>query len=79
MNYTEGLNSKGYLIEFEKGASDDQGYDLFLRLKLGESYSESFFHLVILLVITSHGIMERIVVERVVNGKLMMKNWFVNT
>ena len=29
MNYTEGLKSKGYLIEFEKGASDDQGYDLF--------------------------------------------------
>ena len=45
MNYTEELKSKGYLIEFEKGASDDQGYDLCLRVKLGESYSESFFSL----------------------------------
>ena len=38
MNYTEELKSKGYLIEFEKGASDDQGYDLCLRVKLGKSY-----------------------------------------
>ena len=45
MNYTEELKSQGYLINFEKGDSDDQGYDLCLRVELGESYSESFFSL----------------------------------
>jgi hypothetical protein len=39
MKYTEELKSKGYLIEFEKGHTDGQGYDLYLRVKHGDSYS----------------------------------------
>ena len=33
MKYTEELKSKGYLIEFEKGHTDGQGYDLCLIVK----------------------------------------------
>ncbi len=45
MKYSEELKSKGYLIEFEKGHTDGQGYDLYLRVKHGKSYSESFISL----------------------------------
>lgn len=45
MKYTEELKSKGYLIEFEKGHTDSQGYDLCLIVKHGNSYSESFISL----------------------------------
>ena len=78
MNYTEELKSKGYLIEFEKEPRTIKVMTFFKSKTWGILF-RIIFHLVILLVITSHGIMERIVVERVVNGKLMMKNWFVNT
>ena len=45
MKYTEELKSKGFVIEIEKGNSDGEGYDLYLRVKHGDSYSESFFSL----------------------------------
>jgi len=43
MKYTKELESKGYQIEFEKGHSDGQGYDLYLRIRKDVSYYESFF------------------------------------
>jgi len=45
MEYAKELESQGYKIELEEERihSDGQGYDLYLRIRKGDCYSESFF------------------------------------
>ena len=38
MNLTQTLINDGYLIEFEKGKSDNLGFDLFLKISKDDSY-----------------------------------------
>ena len=40
MNLTQTLINEGYLIEFEKGNSDNLGFDLFLKISKDDSYYE---------------------------------------
>lgn len=45
MNYTEKLRSIGFKIEFEKGNSDKQGYDLYLRITKNDGFYELLYSL----------------------------------
>ena len=43
MKYTNNLESQGYKIEIEKANTDEQGYDLYLKISKNHSFYESIF------------------------------------
>ncbi len=43
MNYTEKLKQKGFEILITKDCEDDKGYDLYIKIRKEESFSENFY------------------------------------
>jgi len=43
MKYTEELKNKGFEFKIRKECINSEGYDLYLKISKGDSYSESFY------------------------------------